>query len=345
MTDPEPEGEFVAEEDIDGFVVNEGDADGDSVAIGESELLLQAEEERLVTRDGDESLETLGYEADAVALICPDRVEEAEANDERVAEFILDIEREPLAVVEPLPLDDNFDDKEDVIEDTGVNDASNDEEVETVEEREARAEFVENDDTDDAAEFVGTAEIVILGVNVPLSVLVCDAVVDIVSIDDALAEPLGLPEDVEDEDCKDETVNVTAGVAVREFGPVSEDVADPLDIELLEVLALDDDDDDIEGECDDDELEVDVSEENAEIDSCALRVIVVRGVSEDSEDCVATGESEANPLDENVLRFVTDDDNVIFALLVVDDDKVGMRDVVEIIVRVLIDDRVEDADE
>ena len=69
VTDTEPEGECVEEEDIDGFVVKEGDADGDGVAITVCELLLQEDDERLATRVDDESLEPLGYEVVAVALI------------------------------------------------------------------------------------------------------------------------------------------------------------------------------------------------------------------------------------------------------------------------------------
>jgi len=160
VTDTEPEGECVEEEDIDGFVVKEGDADGDGVATAVCELLLQEDDERLSTRVDDESLEPLGYEVVAVALICPDRVAKADANDERVKELTLDIEREPLAEADPLPLDDNFDDKVGVIEGTGVNDASNDEEVEAVEEYDVRAVFVDKDETVVTAVFDEKAETV-----------------------------------------------------------------------------------------------------------------------------------------------------------------------------------------
>jgi len=72
---------------------------------------------------------------------------------------------------------------------------------------------------------------------------------------------------------------------------------------------------------------------------------VTSGLSEESEDCVASGESEANTLVENVLKFVTDGVIVISALPVGDDETVDLKEFVEKIVNVLIDDRVGDGDE
>ena len=74
-------------------------------------------------------------------------------------------------------------------------------------------------------------------------------------------------------------------------------------------------------------------------------MIVTSGLSEESEDCVANGESEANTLAENVLKFVTGGVNVVFALLVGDDETVDLKEVVEKIVYDFIDERVEDGDE
>ncbi len=75
-------------------------------------------------------------------------------------------------------------------------------------------------------------------------------------------------------------------------------------------------------------------------------MIVTSGLSEESEDCVANGESEANTLLENVLKFVTDGVNVVISALPVgDDETVDLKEVVEKIVNVLIDDRVGDGDE